>query len=60
MNNYQNSLPPKKTGVAAGGPRRVYPGLADQSFDSTLVSNKDNYYVGGGVGTTGTTNNGMG
>jgi hypothetical protein len=54
-------MPPKKTGTAAGGPRRVYPGLADQSFDSTLVSNKDNYYVGGGgAGTTGPTTNGMG
>ncbi len=29
--------------------------MADQSFDSTLVSNKDNYYVGGGAAATGMT-----
>lgn len=60
MNNYQNTLPPKKVGAATGAPRRVYPGLADQSFDSTLVSNKDNYYVGSGGGATGATMNVMG
>ena len=44
-----NAPPPKKAGGATQQ-RRIYPGMADQSFDSTQMSNQDNYYHSSGAG----------